>query len=81
MSLLDNTTRIILTAPERYAAKLKSLPKQQFDQLLKNWEDGIILLWGQPDMTPLILSELGTNALELFMLSSSTISFLESLTF
>ncbi len=79
MSLLDTAQVSGPTEIVRKASRLKRTPAVQFEQLLQSWKEGINLLWSNEDLTAGILAELGTDAAELFALSSATITFLESL--
>jgi hypothetical protein len=53
-------------------------PKQAYAVLLQTWTQGMKTIWGNPDETEAVLESLGTDAAELFFLSSATVQYLEA---
>ena len=77
MSLLDTQTTELSVAA-RGAQRLKGLPAFQFSLLLNSWKAGVEIIWAKPALTVEVLAALGTDAAELFDLSSKTAAFLHS---
>jgi hypothetical protein len=75
MNLLNSNK---LTPSQSKAARLKSLPAAQFRQLLNAWQNGVSLIWDDSNPQS-VLDELGTDAAQLFALSTATAKFLETL--
>lgn len=67
------------------AKNLLSAPKQNYDQIFRNWSNGVKAIWDAkyPDGSPVdpatVLAKLGVHAVELFQLSSATAAFLTSI--
>ena len=65
--------------PKMAALKIQRLGEQNFQILLRAWENAMQTLWGNPDKTAGILAALGTDAARQFQLSSATVAYLETL--
>jgi hypothetical protein len=60
------------------AKRVKNSARNQFNQLKISWEQSMREVWGRKEDTAAILTELGTDAGELFAASAATVQFLES---
>lgn len=56
---------------------IKALPLTLFNSLLAQWQNGVQLIWNDPNPQS-VLDAIGTDAATIFDLSSKTADFLES---
>jgi hypothetical protein len=85
MNILNRPTPVI-NIKQQTAAKLIDFTRSSFDNLLRQWEIGMSLLWsektdenGDTFGAKETLANLGTNAKDLFVISEGLRSYLESL--
>jgi hypothetical protein len=74
MSLLDTTTQ---TRAQSCAKRAVQIPLQMLNQMLRQWNNGLDLIWNQPSPAD-VLAAIGTNGVELFQRSAALAAFLES---
>jgi hypothetical protein len=78
MSILNPTPVARPTRTAEKVADLLSSSKTQADRLIKTWERGFSQIWDDEDPAA-VLAELGTDAAEMFLLSSATVQFLATI--
>lgn len=85
MNILNSTPQII-NIKQQAASTLIDYTRNCFDNLLRQWETGMLLLWGKKTDengdefgAKEILANLGTDAKDLFVISEGLRSYLESL--
>lgn len=62
---------------KRAATRIKRQSKRLAESIIRDWEQSFDLLWNNPKATPeRVLSELGTDAAEVFELSDATVQFM-----
>jgi len=77
MSVLNNQTQPVLTPAERSARQVKRATAQMAYQLIQSWNHGWDLIWSSGDPAA-VLSELGTDAGEIFALNEDIIVYLNT---
>lgn len=79
MSILNNKQPIQPNDIEFKIQILKTSPKQAYDILFNTWSKCMKAVWSNPEQTAEILQALGTDAAELFTLSTITAQYLETI--
>jgi peptide subunit release factor 1 (eRF1) len=86
MNILNNQPQEVINTKQQAATRLVEFTRNSFDNLLRQWETGMILLWsekvdenGNTFGAKEILENLGTDAKDLFVISEGLRSYLESL--
>lgn len=77
MSLLAQTNNVAPSRSEVKAARLKKAPAELFNAMLTGWSVHMQALWKDPNPQK-ILDEIGTDGIELMVLSQKAVTFLES---
>lgn len=78
MSILNPTA---VVRPSRIESKVEGIEqstKTIADKIIKTWENSFSAIWDDENPAA-VLAELGTNAAEVFLLSSATVQFLSEI--
>lgn len=80
MSILGQNHSDPVSPALRAATQIKSRTARLGEHIIREWEHSFDALWNNPRVTPAeVLAELGTDAVDVFALSTATIQFIGSI--
>ena len=80
MSILKQNHSDPISPALRATTQIKNRAARLAETIIREWEHGFDALWNNPQATPAeILAELGTDAAEVFELSSATFQFMAAI--
>jgi hypothetical protein len=80
MSILKQNHSDPVSPALRATTQIKNRAARLAETIIREWEHGFDALWNNPQATPAeILAELGTDAVEVFELSSVTCQFMAAI--
>lgn len=80
MSILGQNHSDPVSPALRATTQIKNRAARLAETIIREWEHGFDALWNNPQATPAeVLAELGTDAAEVFELSSTTCQFIAAI--
>jgi hypothetical protein len=80
MSILKQNHSDPISPALRATTQIKNRAARLAETIIREWEHGFDALWNNPQATPAeVLAELGTDAAEVFELSSATCQFMAAI--